>query len=82
MVGTSESRFRVACTRVAGMSPAAMLDERAMLDAERALLYTHLSVAEVGYHAGFADPAYFTRFFTRHFGVSPRRFRLAGSEPQ
>lgn len=81
-LGTSESRLRVACTRIAGMSPAAMLDERAMLDAKRALLYTHLSVAEVGYNAGFADPAYFTRFFTRHAGVSPRRFRLAGSEPR
>ncbi|KQM30035.1 helix-turn-helix domain-containing protein [Sphingomonas sp. Leaf10] len=81
-LGTSESRLRVACTRIAGLSPAAMLDERAMLDAKRALLYTNLSVAEVGYNAGFADPAYFTRFFTRHAGLSPRRFRMAGSEPR
>ncbi|MBB4086988.1 helix-turn-helix domain-containing protein [Sphingomonas carotinifaciens] len=79
-LGTSESRLRVACTRIAGMSPAAILDERAMLDAKRALLYTNLSVAEVGYNAGFADPAYFTRFFTRHSGVSPRTFRSTGSD--
>ncbi|EGI55428.1 bacterial regulatory helix-turn-helix s, AraC family protein [Sphingomonas sp. S17] len=74
-LGTSESRLRVACARIAALSPAAMLDQRAMLDAKRALLYTNLSVAEVGYSIGFSDPAYFTRFFTRHAGVSPRAYR-------
>lgn len=78
-LGTSESRLRIACARIAGMSPAAMLDERAMLDAKRALLYTNLSVAEVGYNAGFADPAYFTRFFTRHAGMSPRGYRTSST---
>ncbi len=78
-LGTSESRLRVACARVAALSPAAMLDQRAMLDAKRALLYTNLSVAEVGYSIGFSDPAYFTRFFTRHAGVSPRAYRRMGS---
>lgn len=74
-LGSSESRLRVACARVAALSPAAMLDERAMLEARRALLYTNLSVAEVGYAIGFADPAYFSRFFARHEGCSPRAFR-------
>ncbi|WP_267433591.1 helix-turn-helix domain-containing protein [Sphingomonas sp. GM_Shp_1] len=78
-LGTSESRLRVACARVAAQSPAAMLDQRAMLDAKRALLYTNLSVAEVGFAVGFADPAYFTRFFTRHAGMSPRQYRRSGS---
>jgi AraC family transcriptional activator of pobA len=77
--GTSESRLRVACARVAALSPAAMLDQRAMLDAKRALLYTNMSVAEVGYAIGFSDPAYFTRFFSRQRGrVSQRLSRAAG----
>jgi AraC family transcriptional activator of pobA len=38
-----------------------------------------LSVAEVGYLIGFSDPAYFTRFFTRHAGVSPRAYRQIGN---
>lgn len=74
-LGMSETSLRAACARIAGRSPAAMLDERAMLEARRALLYTNLSIAEVGYALGFADPAYFTRFFTRHAGRSPRGFR-------
>lgn len=79
-LGVSESRLRTACAQIAGLSPAAMLDQRAVLEVKRALLYTNLSVAEVGYAAGFADPAYFTRFFTRHAGVSPRVFRSMGSD--
>jgi len=79
-LGTSESRLRVACARVAALSPAAMLDQRAMLDAKRALLYTNMSVAEVGYAIGFSDPAYFTRFFSRHAGVSPSAYRKAAGD--
>lgn len=78
-LGTSESRLRVACARVAALSPAVMLDQRAMLEAKRALLYTNLSVAEVGYAIGFSDPAYFTRFFSRHAGMPPSAYRHAGN---
>jgi AraC family transcriptional activator of pobA len=78
-LGTSETSLRVACARIAGRSPAAMLDQRAMLEARRALLYSNLSVAEIGYALGFADPAYFTRFFTRHAGRSPLRYRRANA---
>jgi AraC family transcriptional activator of pobA len=74
-LGTSETSLRLACSRIAGRSPAAMVDQRAMLEARRSLLYSNLSVAEVAYSVGFSDPAYFTRFFTRNAGQSPRRFR-------
>ncbi|MGE4430831.1 MAG: helix-turn-helix domain-containing protein [Sphingobium sp.] len=71
----SESSLRAACIRIARTSPAAILDERAMLEARRALLYTNMTVAQVGYALGFNDPAYFSRFFTRHAGMSPIQFR-------
>ena len=74
-LGSSETTLRAACARVAATSPAAILDQRAMLEARRALLYSDLSVSEIGYTLGFADPAYFSRFFARHAGCSPTRFR-------
>jgi AraC family transcriptional activator of pobA len=46
-----------------------------MLEAKRALCYTNQTVAEIAYTLGFVDPAYFTRSFTKHAGVSPRRYR-------
>ncbi|MCK0532718.1 helix-turn-helix domain-containing protein [Sphingobium agri] len=76
-LGVSETALRHACARAAGLSPAAMLDERALLEARRLLLYSNLSVAEVGYAVGFDDPAYFSRFFARHTGRSPRGWRAA-----
>jgi AraC family transcriptional activator of pobA len=33
-----------------------------------------MNIAEVAYSLGFEDPAYFSRFFTRQTGVSPRTF--------
>jgi AraC family transcriptional activator of pobA len=74
-LGLSTTALRVACARVAGMPPAAMLDQRALLEAKRALLYSNRSIAEVGYYLGFIDPAYFSRWFRGQVGRSPRRYR-------
>jgi AraC family transcriptional activator of pobA len=74
-LGLSPRRLRTACAAVARESPTAMLDQRAMLEAQRSLLYGSLSVREIGYALGFDDPAYFCRFFTRHAGKSPAAFR-------
>lgn len=37
-------------------------------------------VQEIGYRLGFSDPAYFSRFFLTHAGLSPRQGRLAQKE--
>jgi AraC family transcriptional activator of pobA len=71
-LGVSVTALRLACSRVAGTSPTAMLDARALLEARRLLLYSGLSVGQIADAVGFEDPAYFSRFFARHVGVSPR----------
>jgi AraC family transcriptional activator of pobA len=76
-LGVSQTALRVACARMAGRSPAQMLDQRALLEAQRALLYSNLSIAEIGFSIGFADPAYFSRFFQRNMGLSARAYREA-----
>jgi AraC family transcriptional activator of pobA len=76
-LGASLTALRHACARVAGTSPAQMLDDRALLEARRLLLYSQLSVADIAYAIGFEDPAYFSRFFTRHIGQPPRAYRAA-----
>jgi AraC family transcriptional activator of pobA len=75
-LNVSESCLRSACTRIAGMAPAAIIDQRTLLEAQRSLLYSTLPVSEIGYSLGFSDPAYFSRFFTKNMGRSPRAFRL------
>jgi AraC family transcriptional activator of pobA len=74
-LGVSATVLRVACAKVAGRSPASMLDDRALLEARRLLLYSNLTVAQIGYAVGIEDPAYFSRFFARHIGQPPRQYR-------
>jgi AraC family transcriptional regulator, transcriptional activator of pobA len=74
-LGVSQARLRRACVSVAGQSPAELLHLRLLVEAERQLRYTSLSIAQIGYHLGFQDPAYFSRFFTSRMRQSPREFR-------
>jgi len=46
-----------------------------VLAAKRNLVYTSMTVSVVSHTLGFSDPAYFTRFFKREVGVSPKEFR-------
>lgn len=80
-LGVTASRLRAACTTIANASPAEILHERIMAEAKRLLLYTDLPVAEIGYHLGFDEPAYFSRFFTKREGRSPSAVRASLGSP-
>jgi AraC family transcriptional activator of pobA len=71
----SPLQLRRACLGQCGQPPIELVQQRLLLEAERQLRYTSMSVAQVAYHLGFNDPAYFTRFFTRRMRISPRTFR-------
>lgn len=78
---TSESRLLRACVAVTGDSPVELVHLRLLVEAERQLRYTSMSVTQVAYHLGFEDPAYFSRFFARRMGMSPRAFRRGDALP-
>lgn len=77
-LNVSESRLRKACLSVAEQSPMQLVHGRVLLEAKRQLLYTSKPVSEIAYALGFDDPAYFTRFFSRRTGTSPRAYRARG----
>jgi AraC family transcriptional activator of pobA len=76
----SESRLRNTCLATTGQSPIQLLHARVLLEAKRELHYTSKSVREIAFALGFEDPAYFTRFFSRLAGLSPRAFRNSRAE--
>jgi AraC family transcriptional regulator, transcriptional activator of pobA len=63
------------CRRHSGRTAQQVIHDRIVLEAQRSLIYTGLTVAEIAYGLGFVDPAYFTRFFAREAGETPGEFR-------
>lgn len=58
-----------------GQPASRLIEARLMREARRQLAYTSLPVTTIAYALGFADPAYFSRVFSRVEGLSPRAFR-------
>ena len=52
-----------------------IVHERLMLEARRLLAYTSMPVAQVAEQLGYADPAYFSKFFARAVGQTPTTYR-------
>lgn len=53
------------------------IQQATMTEAKRLLYATDKTVKEIAYLLGFADHAYFTRYFSNAEGQSPSQFRLA-----
>jgi len=60
---------------VLGISALDVINERLIHEAQRDLVYTISSIKMLALDLGFADEAYFSRFFRKHTGLSPREFR-------
>jgi AraC family transcriptional regulator, transcriptional activator of pobA len=74
-LGVSAARLRAACIDVTGKPPLRLVHARLLLEAQRTLAYTDLTVAETAYALGFTDPGYFSRFFRARTGQTPAAFR-------
>ncbi|PPU77110.1 MULTISPECIES: helix-turn-helix domain-containing protein [Xanthomonas] len=74
-LGVTPGHLNALCKRLTGASALELLQRRIMLEARRSLRYTSLSVQQIAAALGFFDAAYFSRYFTRHAGCSPTRFR-------
>ncbi|MNF13714.1 Transcriptional activator NphR [compost metagenome] len=57
-----------------------MLHQRLLLEANRNLIYTSLTVNQISELLGFSEPAYFTRFFKRLTGITPGAFRRSNGQ--
>ncbi|MEU8758005.1 AraC family transcriptional regulator [Streptomyces sp. NPDC048659] len=74
-IGVSPGYLAEAVRAATGRTPAALLREARVQEAQRLLARTGLSVRQVAARTGFDDPAYFCRFFRREVGTSPGDFR-------
>ena len=74
-LGVSVGYLTEVVKSVTGRTPGQLIREMRVLEARRLLGGTDLTVAQVSRELGFADAAYFCRFFRRETGTSPGDFR-------
>jgi AraC-like DNA-binding protein len=58
-----------------GLTPWQYLSQFRVVQAQKLLLTTELSVTEVAQRVGFSDPAYFVRVFHKETGRAPLQYR-------
>lgn len=74
-LGVSEDRLLMVCRKRFDAPPIQIIHQRIMVEAQRWLLYSSSPIGKIADALGFRDAGYFSRFFTKRLGVSPRSLR-------
>jgi AraC family transcriptional regulator, transcriptional activator of pobA len=74
-MGVSTDRLNTAVRRALGKAPLEVIHDRVCAAARQMLESSGLQIDRVAALLGFDDPAYFSRFFKRLTGMSPRQYR-------
>lgn len=81
-IGISPTHLNRVSRQMLGASALAVIERRVALEARRQLLFSSLTIKQIGAELGYEDPAYFTRFLTRMLGVAPGAYRAQAREMQ
>ncbi len=74
-ISLTSGRLNRLCQRYAGQNAMQIIHGRVVTEAKRKLIYADLSMNEIAYELGFKDPAYFSRFFTKHCNEPPGKYK-------
>lgn len=74
-LGLSTAHLNRVCRKATGSSLQQLIAKRLVDAARRDLVFTPMPVQKIADALGFADPAYFNRFFRRQTGMTPGIFR-------
>ncbi|MEX6626802.1 helix-turn-helix domain-containing protein [Tenacibaculum salmonis] len=66
--------------KINSKTPSDFIKNRIIIEAKRQLLYSTDAIKYIAFDLGFNDPAYFSRFFTKATGQSPKQFQKAQKE--
>ncbi len=74
-LGVSTTHLNRLTREATGLSLLGLIAMHVIEAARRDLVFTPTPVQGIAYSLGFSDPAYFSRFFRKHAGMSPAAFR-------
>jgi AraC family transcriptional activator of pobA len=75
-LGISPTHLNRIVKAATGLTAHAYIGRKLIDEAKRDLVFTQAPAQEIGLRLGFADPAYFSRYFLRETGETPRAWRL------
>ncbi|MFN4099575.1 MAG: helix-turn-helix domain-containing protein [Pararhodobacter sp.] len=81
-LGVSCDQLNRAVLRAFQMTPQQMIHSLILTEAKRLLTESSLQVDQIAVLLGFADPAYFNRFFRHRVGLPPGQFRKQSAADQ
>lgn len=74
-MGLSLNSFSKKIKKQFGKSPSKLIQERIVLEAKKLIHLTHKPIKEIAQELNFEDEFYFSRYFKKEVGVSPKKFR-------
>ncbi|MCX2738387.1 helix-turn-helix domain-containing protein [Pontibacter anaerobius] len=75
MLHITPNHLNVLCKSTVGKTASQLIHERVIVEAQRLLLHSTLSIKEIAYKLHFDDNSYFSRFFKKYSGKTPEQFR-------
>ncbi len=77
-LGVTPTHLSRLCNRACGRPASALLADRLIFEARRLLSETRDPINVIARRLGYGSPAYFTRAFQQHTGLTPSAFRKGG----
>lgn len=74
-LGISPTHLNRVVKNMTGAGAHEFINRKLVDEAKRELVFTSATAQEIGFRLGFSDPAYFSRYFLRHTGLTPRAWR-------
>lgn len=77
LLAISTKHLHRVAVRISGKNPTKIIAERIILEAKRFIVLKEQSLDQIAFELGFENYPYFTRFFKKHCGITPKQFRKA-----
>ncbi|CAM1349790.1 AraC family transcriptional regulator, transcriptional activator of pobA [Tenacibaculum insulae] len=79
-LGISPKSLTKSFQKTGVQTPSDYIKFRIITEAKRQLLYSTETIKHIAFDLGFNDPAYFSRYFTKATGYSPKEFKKSQKE--